>query len=159
MTPSVADVVAELHACGVALPAGHVRVDHYGDSPELSRSLLALIRSGRKRAGTGLLWWHEHEGEPLPQVGDIEIVLTHDHQPSLITRITRVEVMPYREVSAEYAAIEGEGDGSLDYWRKAHWDYFSRVCASIGKLPTEEMPVVCSVFEVLHVLPDQSHAA
>jgi uncharacterized protein YhfF len=158
MRPAVADLVAQLRARGIVLPAGHVRVDHYGDSPELSRSLLALIRSGQKRAGTGLLWLHEHEGEPLPQVGDIEIVLTHDDQPSVITRVTRVEVLPYREVSAEYAAIEGEGDGSLDYWREAHWDYFSRVCAPIGKMPTQDMLVVCGVFEVLHVLPEDHHA-
>jgi uncharacterized protein YhfF len=156
MNPSVADLVADLHQRGITLPAGNVRVDYYGDSPELSRTLLAMIRGGQKRAGTGLLWLHEHEGEPLPQVGDIEIVLTHDHRPSIITRVTRVEVLPYREVSAEYAAIEGEGDGSLDYWRKAHWAYFSRVCASIGKVPTEEMLVVCGVFEVLHVLPKEN---
>jgi uncharacterized protein YhfF len=158
MTPSVADLVAELQARGFVLPAGPVRVDHYGDSPALSRSLLAMIRSGQKRAGTGLLWLHEHEGEPLPEVGDIEIVLTHDDKPSVITRVTRVEVLPYREVSAEYAAIEGEGDGSLEYWREAHWDYFSRVCATIGKEPTEDMLVVCGLFEVLHVLPEQNHA-
>lgn len=158
MTPSVADLIAELHARGVVLPPGSVRLDHYGDSAELSRKLLALIRSGHKRAGTGLLWWHEHEGEPIPQVGDIEIVLTHDDRPSVITRVTRVEVLPYREVSAEYAAIEGEGDASLDFWRQSHWNYFSRVCTMIGKVPTEEMLVVCGVFEVLHVLPEQ-HAA
>ena len=126
MTPSVADLIAELHARGVVLPPGSVRLDHYGDSAELSRKLLALIRSGHKRAGTGLLWWHEHEGEPIPQVGDIEIVLTHDDRPSVITRVTRVEVLPYREVSAEYAAIEGEGDASLDFWRQSHWRSMSR---------------------------------
>lgn len=158
MTPSVADVVAELHERGVTLPAGNVRVDYYGDSPELSRQLLSLIRSGQKRAGTGLLWLHEQEGVPFAQAGDIEVVLTHDHQPSIVTRVTQVDVLPYREVSAEYAAIEGEGDGSLAYWRKAHWTYFGRVCASIGKVATEEMLVVCSVFEVLHLLPDQDAA-
>jgi uncharacterized protein YhfF len=158
MNPSVADLIADLHQRGITLPAGNVRVDYYGDSPELSRLLLAMIRSGQKRAGTGLLWWHEHDGVPFAQAGDIEIVLTHDHQPSIVTRVTRVEVLPYREVGAEYAAIEGEDDGSLDYWRKAHWAYFSRVCASIGKVPTEEMLVVCSVFEVLHVLPEQDAA-
>lgn len=158
MTTSVADLVANLQARGIVLPAGHVRVDHYGDSPELSRSLLAMIRSGQKRAGTGLLWWHEHEGEPLPQVGDIEIVLTHDDKPSLITRVTRVDVLPYRNVSAEYAAIEGEGDGSLDFWRRVHWAYFSRVCASIGMVPTEDMLVVCGVFDLLHVLPEDNLA-
>jgi hypothetical protein len=97
MNPSIADVVAALHARGVVLPAGNVRLDYYGDSPELSRHLLAMIRSGQKRAGTGLFWQHEHEGEPLAQVGDIEIVLTHDHKPSIVTRVTQVVVLPFRE--------------------------------------------------------------
>ena len=57
------------------------------------------------------------------------------------------------EVSAEYAAIEGEGDGSLAYWRDGHWRFFSRECKRIGKEPAQTMPVICNVFEVLHVLP------
>lgn len=151
--PSVAEVVAALAEQGITLPAGPVRLDGYGDSSEMSQSLLQMIRGGQKRAGTGLVWWHEHTGQPWGAVGDIEIVLTHEHRPSVVTRITEVQVVPYRMVSAEYAAIEGEGDGSLAYWRAAHWDYFSRVCQQIGREPDEDMPVVCSVFEVLQVLP------
>ena len=66
--------------------------------------------------------------------------------------------MAFNAVSAEYAAIEGEGDGSLEYWRKGHWSLFSRECRRIGMQPTATMPVVCNVFEVLHVLPAQSDA-
>jgi uncharacterized protein YhfF len=80
-------------------------------------------------------------------------VVDHRNEPALVTRITRVEVVAYCEVTAEYASIEGEGDGSLEYWRKAHWAFFSRECKRIGREPSEEMPVVCSVFEVLNVLP------
>jgi uncharacterized protein YhfF len=130
-----------------------VRADGYGDSPELSEELIELIRSGPKRAGTGLLWAIEEDGESLPQVGDIEIVVNHQFEPALVTRITRVEVLPFDQVSAEYAAIEGEGDGSLEYWRQGHWRFFSRECARIGREPSQEMPVVCSVFELLAVVP------
>lgn len=130
-----------------------MRVDGYGDSPELSAALLALIREGRKRAGTSLLWAIEAEAAEIPREGQIEIVIDHRHEPVFVTRITRVEVLPYNEVTAEYAAIEGEGDSSLDYWRKAHWAFFSRECQRIGREPAETMPVVCSVFEVLDVLP------
>ena len=128
------------------------RLDTYGDSPELSEQLLALIRGGRKRAGTALLWSLEAEGEPLPSVGDIEVVLDHRHEPSIISRITWVEVLPFGEVSAEYAAVEGEGDGSLDHWRRVHWDFFTRECRGLGREADWEMPVVCSVFEVVAVL-------
>ena len=151
--PPVADLVAKLRAQGIELPPGPVRADAFGDSRELSELLLALIRKGCKRAGTGLLWAIEAENEIVPAVGQIEIVVDHRNEPALITRTTRVEIVPFIEVTAEYAAIEGEGDGSLEYWREAHWAFFKRECERIGREPLETMPVVCSVFEVLMVLP------
>lgn len=157
-TPTLEHVLSQLQALGVTLPAGDIRVEGYGDSPQLSEELLSLIRAGRKRAGTGLLWLHEYENDAPAKEGDIEIVVTHRGEPAVITRIVSVSTVPYSEVTAEYAAIEGEGDGSLEYWRKAHWAYFSRVCESIGRKPSEAMPVVCCVFEVLDVLPVKSAA-
>jgi len=155
-TPTVDSLIARLGAYGITLPSGPVRADGYGDSAELSRELLSLIRTGRKRAGTGLLWGYEHDGEHIAKAGDIEIVLDHLREPALVTRIISSEVVPYCKVTAEYAAIEGEGDGSLEYWRKAHWAFFSRECKRIGREPTEFMPVICNIFEVLHVVPSQS---
>jgi uncharacterized protein YhfF len=151
--PSVESLAARLAQRGITLPPGRVRVDAYGDSPALSEALLALIRSGQKRAGTGLVWAMEADGDVFPAVGDVEIVVDHLNAPALITRITSVAVARYSEVTPEYAAIEGEGDGSLAYWRDAHWAFFSRECARIGRAPSEAMPVVCSVFEVLDVVP------
>ena len=116
------------------------------------------IRCGRKRAGTGLLWAYEYDGEEISKTGDIEIVIDHLNQPALVTRVMSAKVVPYDEVTAEYAVIEGEGDGSLEYWRKAHWAFFSRECARIGRKPEESMPVVCSIFEVLNVVPPKSAA-
>ena len=112
--PSVDSLSSQFAAHGIVLPQGPVRVDGYGDSPELSEELLDLIKSGRKRAGTGLLWAYDHDREPIATSGDIEIVVDHRNQSALITRIVRSEIVPFNEVTAEYAAIEGEGDGSLD---------------------------------------------
>ena len=156
--PPVEAIVSELASRGIALPSGPVRVDGYGDSVELSTELLDLIRSGRKRAGTGLLWAYEHDGEPIAKSGDIEVVVDHLNRPALVTRIVSSEILAFNEVSAEYAATEGEGDGSLEYWRKGHWNFFSRECRRIGREPTETMPVICNVFEVLHVVPAPSEA-
>jgi uncharacterized protein YhfF len=156
--PALDSLIATLAAQGIVLPPGPVRVDGYGDSAALSEALLALIRSGRKRAGTSLLWACEHDGEPIAQRGDIEIVVDHLLRPALVTRIVSAEVMPYADVTAEYAAIEGEGDGSLAYWRQAHWAFFSRECQRIGREPEASMPVVCCVFEVLDIVPPPSAA-
>ena len=156
--PSIAEVRCQLEEHGVLLPSGPVRVDTYGDSESLSNELLSLIRSGQKRAGTGLLWLHEHLNEPVAQVGEIEVVVNYAGVPSVVTKTVSTEVAAFNEVTAQYAATEGEGDGSLQYWRKAHWAYFSRECERIGRIPNESMLVVCSVFEVLHVLPERPAA-
>ena len=87
------------------------------------------------------MWTIEAENEPMPQVGDVEVVVDHRNEPAFITRITEVQVVPYNAVSAEYAAIEREGDGSLDYWREAHWAFFSRECKRIGREPAERLRV------------------
>lgn len=152
--PSVAAVRAKLAARGIELPAGNPRVDGYGDSAELSAALIALIVEGRKRAGTGLVWAYEADGEPLPREGDVEVVVDHANEPVLVTRLTSVAFVPFDAVTPEYAALEGEGDGSLASWRRGHWAFFSRECARIGREPAMDMPVVCSVFEVLAVVTD-----
>lgn len=151
--PPIEQLLDKLNAAGITVPAGRLRVDGYGDSPELSEALLNLIRSGSKRAGTGLLWAMERDKDTMPEVGDIEIVIDHNDEPALLTRIIKVEVLPFDQVGSGYAAIEGEGDGSLEYWRTGHWNFFSRECARIGRMPSEDMPVVCSVFEVLACMP------
>ena len=157
--PSVEEVLAKLRQRGVTVPAGAMRVDACGDSPGLSESLLALIRCGRKRAGAILLWALEAEAQPLPVPGRIELVVDQLNEPALVCRVTEVQVVAFNEVSAEFAAIEGEGDGSLAHWRGAHRTYFSRECQRTGRPPDERMPVVCSAFDVLSVVPEQAPAA
>lgn len=149
--PSLAEVRAALAADGYALPAGPVRIDRYGDSEALSDELLALIRGGRKRGGTSLFWAYAFEGVALPRVGDLEVVLDHRGAVALVTRLVSVEVLSFGDVTAAQAAIEGEGDGSLAHWRDAHRSFFARECARIGRVPADDMPVVFSAFELLHV--------
>jgi uncharacterized protein YhfF len=151
--PKVEDLVPILRSLGIEIPPGIVRVGAFGDSAELSGELLALIRSGRKRGGASLLWAHEADAEAVPEAGDLEIVVDNLDAPCFLTRITEVEVVPFNRVSPRFAACEGEGDGSLAYWREAHWAFFSRECRRIGRVPSETMPVVCCSFEVLDVVP------
>lgn len=151
--PSLDTLLAKLADAGIGVPPGRLRIDGYGDSQALSEQLLELIRFGSKRAGTGLLWAMEHDADTMPEVGDIEIVIDHRQEPAFLTRITRVEVVAFSAVDAAYAAIEGEGDGSLDNWREGHWRFFCRECKRIGREPSLDMPVVCSVFELLAAMP------
>ncbi len=147
--PAVIELLPTLREAGIDWPPGPSRVTRHGDSAELTVVLLELIRAGHKRGRTELWLALDHDKEPLPEAGMTEIVVDHRHRPVLLTRVNRVELCRYDRVTPEHAAIEGEGDGSLTYWRKARWASFSRECARIGEKPSESMLVVCSVFEVL----------
>ena len=122
----------------------------YGDSPELANELIQLILIRRKTATCGSLWQQEAEGTPLPKVGDIWVELDEYGNPVCITETLEVTVQKYNEVGADFARDEGEGDLSLDYWRKAHKNYFSRVLSKIGREFSEDMLLVCERFKVIY---------
>ena len=71
-------------------------------------------------------------------------------EPLCIIETTHVEIVPYEEVSEAFAAVEGEGDGSLRHWREVHWLYFSRECQRLGKEPSLRMPIICERFKVVY---------
>jgi uncharacterized protein YhfF len=150
--PRLDELVPKLRARGVEIPAG-TRVGGFGDSIELSQELLALIRNGRKRATASLLWAMQAEPEAIPRAGEIEVVVDHRNEPAVVMRYVQVDVMPFCLVPEQFAAREGEGDGSLEHWRRAHWSFFSRECQRIGREPSQDMPVVCASFEVVSLVP------
>jgi uncharacterized protein YhfF len=122
---------------------------HFGDNEELANSLADLVLKGTKRATAGSLWSFEHEGKPLPQPGDLSVVTSWSDSPLCVIETIQVNVMPFNEVTAEFAAVEGEGDGSLEFWRQEHSNSFSRECARIGRIFNEVMPVACERFRVV----------
>jgi len=122
---------------------------HFCDTQELADELVELVLAGPKRATAGLLWAYEVENEPVPVPGDYSVITNWEGTARCIIRSARVDVVPFAEVSAEFAATEGEGDGSLAYWRQVHEAAFSRELAGAGLAFDPSMPIVCEVFEVV----------
>jgi uncharacterized protein YhfF len=122
---------------------------HFGDSESLADELASLVLDGTKRATASLLWSYEADYKPTPKPGDLSIVEQWSGQPVCVIETLSAEIVPFESVNAEFAATEGEGDGSLEYWRRGHWSYFGRECARIGKEPTASMMVVCERFSVV----------
>jgi uncharacterized protein YhfF len=123
---------------------------HFHDEPRVSDALAELVRSGKKLATASLLWTHEAEHRPPPQQGDLSVVTRWSGEPVCVIETTHVDVRAFEDVSGEFAAAEGEGDGSLAYWRDAHWPYFTRECQRIGLAPDVRMPVICERFAVVY---------
>jgi uncharacterized protein YhfF len=122
----------------------------FGDSPELADELGALVKQGIKTATAELVWTVEFEGNAIPVVGEYNIILDGAGDPLCIIQTTAVAIRSYENVPPEFAYDEGEGDRSLEYWRQAHWSYFSRRCADIGRKPSMTMPVICENFRVVY---------
>jgi uncharacterized protein YhfF/8-oxo-dGTP pyrophosphatase MutT (NUDIX family) len=122
----------------------------FGDSPDLANELAALVLRGVKRATAGAVWSYEAEGKRLPVPGDLSIVTSWLGEPLCVIETQAVDVLPFAEVSAEFAAAEGEGDGSLTFWQAAHSQYFTRECARAGRQFAEDMLVACERFTVVY---------
>ncbi len=121
----------------------------FGDNPALANELSQLVYAGIKTATCGTLWEWEHDGDPLPQVGQLEIVLDGQGKPLCIIKMVEVAIKPYDEVDASFAYAEGEDDRTLESWRREHCKYFARVLPRIGRVPEETMPLVCQRFRVV----------
>jgi uncharacterized protein YhfF len=67
-----------------------------------------------------------------------------------VIQIQLVEVAPFHEVSAEFAAMEGEGDGALALWQRGHIAFFSRGCAAEGREFNESRQVACERFAMVY---------
>lgn len=122
---------------------------HFGDNEEMAKSLADLVLKGTKRATAGSLWSFEHAEKALPQPGDFSVVTSWTGSPLCVIETVQVDIVPFNEVTAEFAAVEGEGDGSLEFWRQEHAGAFSRECARIGRIFNESMLVACERFRVV----------
>ena len=119
-----------------------------GADPATADELLALVLDGVKTGTASALWDYEAAGEPVPEVGDLSIILDGAAHPRVLIRTTSVRVVPFSAVDGEHARSEGEGDRTLDYWRETHRRYFAEN-AEHGRGFAEDMPVVLERFEVL----------
>ncbi|SHI76124.1 ASCH domain-containing protein [Lutispora thermophila] len=123
---------------------------HFCDNREDADELAQLVVQGIKRATASLYLSYEADNQELPKVGDYSIITDWDGIAQCIVRTEKVDILPFKDVTAEFAALEGEGDKSLEYWRDCHWRYFSREIRPLGKEPSEDMLVVCEEFEVVY---------
>jgi uncharacterized protein YhfF len=133
-----ADYVAATGAAGPYTAWG------FGDEgkPELMTKLGLLVRDGPKRATTGRLDDFDAEVEPVPVPGDHSVILDGDGTPLCIIRTTSVDIRPFGEVDEAFAWDEGEGDRSLEDWRRGHIWYFD----SVGTPLDEATPLVLERF-------------
>ena len=116
----------------------------------IADKLVSLYLSGNKVAGSGLVRDYELGGDPMPTVGSYWIILDSAERARCIARTIRVEINRFEEVSEEIARSEGEGDLSIEYWRKAHRNFFTPYLSKLGIECLDNALVVTEFYEIVY---------
>jgi uncharacterized protein YhfF len=94
----------------------------FGDTPELADELLELVRIRKKTATC----WATSEGDKGVAIGKRWIVKDSQGRPGAILETVELKRRRFGEVDAAFAYDEGEGNRSLEDWRRMHTAYFTR---------------------------------
>lgn len=122
----------------------------FGDSAAMHDELGQLVKQGLKTATASAIWEYEDNNEPMPQVGDLSIILDGEEKPMCIIETIELRTLLFHEVDAQFAYDEGEDDRTLDSWRKAHQAFFTRSLKAHGREFSENMPVLCERFRLIY---------
>ena len=117
---------------------------------ETPDELAELVLQGIKTATCSVYDLYRINNEKLPQEGDYSIIMNSNKEAVCIIKTLKVYVTEFNQVSEEHAFKEGEGDRSLEYWRKVHSNFVTNELASVNKLFDEHSKVVCEEFEVVY---------
>ncbi|MBI4415796.1 MAG: ASCH domain-containing protein [Euryarchaeota archaeon] len=127
-------------------------VFHFG-SKRTARAIAALVLEGTKTATGSLKWVYQAENKPIPKPGDLSVITDGSKHPVCVIEDTEIRVVPFDKVDARFAFDCGEGDRTLEGWRKGYWQYIETECARIGRRPTRKTPLVCERFRVVYKEP------
>lgn len=125
----------------MAIPEKYENVERwaFGDTEQQADELVKLVLDGIKTATCSNL-----DGEGIPQPGDVFVVVDGKNEPICAIELTTVDMSTYEQVDAAHAQAEGEGDRSLDYWRKEHKRFFEEY-----ELFSPDMTLVLMHFKVI----------
>jgi uncharacterized protein YhfF len=126
-------------------------VDWFGDDSDMAEELLALVLTGQKQATCELLL--QFTEDDLPRVGDYFIIAGGQKIARCIIQTTQVDICPVRDVDEKFAWDEGEGDRSLEYWKRGHDAYFRRSAQRDGFTYDDTMDAVCERFKLVWPKP------
>lgn len=113
--------------------------------------LLDLVLKGQKRATASSVLGYQIEGEEIPQEGNLSVITDWEGNPRCVVRTTRVQIIPYKDITFDIAKLEGEDD-SLESWRKNHREFFIEEGKELGYQFSEDMEVIFEEFEVVERL-------
>ena len=127
-----------------------LRSAEFGPPGPLRDRLVALILSGRKTATSSLVSDYELECEPLPEPGELELLLDSNDRGVAVLETLAVAVVPLADAPWSQVVAEGEGHATLAEWRRDHEEFW--VASSLTGQLDESTAVVMQEFRVVERL-------
>ena len=107
--------------------------------------LVNLVLEGKKTATCSLLRAYQGYEDEIPRVGVYSMICDGSKKPKCIVFYVDTFICRFNEVTEKHAYEEGEGDRSLEHWKKVHLEFFSEY----GNFKEDER-LLCERFEVLY---------
>ena len=127
--------------------SGEYEAWSFGDDSDF---LGELVKNGIKTATCSLRVLYDLDDDVLPSVGEYSVILDSFGEALCIIKTAKVSIEKFANVSSEFAYKEGEGDRSLEYWRKAHKAFFEEELKEYNLKFNEQMDLVLEEFMVVY---------
>ncbi len=117
-----------------------------GDSAIADEGAAAIL-DGIKTTTSSPFW--DYPDGRIPFVGALGVLLDGQDRPRAIVETRRVEVKPFGSVDEAFARDYGEGDRTLDWFRRVIGDWYRGSAAHHGETFSDDTPIICEWFRVV----------
>ena len=152
--PEEKGVEAELrHVLEAAFPCEEAR--YYlsmsvGSTPETADEGVVLILDGTKTLTSSPFW--DYPDGKTPFVGALGVLLDGARRPRGIVETTQVEIMSFGAITEEMARAYGEGEQTVEWWRRVMGAFYRASAAHHNAVLTDDTPHIWEWFTVVHRL-------
>jgi uncharacterized protein YhfF len=121
-----------------------------GSAPEHADEGAELILNGTKTLTSSPFW--DYPDGRIPFEGALSVLLDGSRRPRAIVETTKVEIMPFGSITDEMARAYGEGEQTVEWWRRVMGDFYRDSAARHGAVLTDDTPHIWEWFEVVRCL-------
>ena len=118
------------------------------DTPRSADRLLEQVLDGTTTATATAAWELTDAGQPLPEPGDLSIVVDGRGHPRALVRTTSVRLLRLADVDAEHVAAEGHGAMTAAEWASRFGEDLRRRAEGTPHVVGPDTDVVLERFEV-----------
>ena len=121
-----------------------------GSAPETADEGAALILNGTKTLTSSPFW--DYPDGKISFVGSLGVLVDGAKRPRGIVETTRVEIMPFGAITDEMARAYGEGERTVEWWRRAMGAFYRASAARHNAILTDDTPHIWEWFTLVHRL-------